>query len=148
MAMEKFITKRLEKFVSDVQNPIFADRFREKVSAFNDQAGKYSLKAVMGVVRTYRKTCKYVYGKERVKRFLIGNINSFEQDHNEIVNLIESGDVKENWEKYTGCKSRISAILRANRRLNSLKVTNNETVTSYLNEYINRRRFEKKYELT
>ena len=146
--MEKIITKRLEKFVSNAQNLIFADRFRDKVNAFNEKFVDHTETAIKSIVLKYRKTSKYVAGKERTKRFLISNIGDFEREHISIVNMIEDHRVEDNWEKYLKCKNRISAILRANRRMTSLKATDNERVKSYLNEYITRRRFAKNYQLS
>lgn len=146
--MKNVITKRLEKFVSNAQNHIFASRFREKAGAFNELVLSGSDALIKSVVGTYRKTHKYVYGKQRIKNFLINNIGSFEREHIVIVNMIEDQNVKENWERYLQCKNRISAILRANRRMTSLKATDRKEVQSYLNEYITRRRFAPKYELT
>ena len=149
--MKKILTKRLEMFVSNAKNHIFASRFREKANAFNEKINDRTGLAIKSVVTTYRKTYKYVYGKDRIKRFLIGNIGTFEREHITIVNMIEDKklypgmDLKENWDKYLKCKSRISAILRANRRMTSLKATDRKEVQSYLNEYIRRRRFEPKF---
>lgn len=149
--MEKFITKKLEKFVSNVQNSIFASRFvrfRGKVSALNESTGEKMEFVIRRFALKCRKAYKYAYGKERTKRFLIQNINAFEHEHNQIVRWIENGGIKDNWTDYELSKARISAILKANRRLNRMNVTNNENVTSVLNEYINQRRFAKKYELS
>lgn len=143
--MEKKLTKRLEKFVSNAQNHIFAGGLRSKVSALNESVTDGLEKAVKNVTSGYRKVDKYVCGKGRTKRFLMESMGTFEKEHNFIVSMIESGDVKDNWDTYVKCKGRISAILRANRRLNSL--TDNTKVKSYVNEYITRRRFEKKYQL-
>lgn len=151
MTMEKFITKRLEKFVSDVQNHIFADRFRGKVNAFNEKTMTVVDTTVKFIIVKYRKTSKYVRGKDRTKRFLMRNISAFEKEHYSIVDMIEFGDLRTNSEdrkKYAVCKSRISAILKANRRLNRMKLTNNENVTFALREHINQHRFAKKYELS
>lgn len=146
--MEKFITKKLEKFVSIAQNHIFASRFLEKARAFNGLVYRGTDTFIKGIVGTYRKTYKYAYGKQRIKGFLINNIDSFEREHVAIVSMIEDQNVKENWERYLQCKSRISAILRANRRMTSLKATDKNDVQSYINEYITHRRFAPKYELT
>lgn len=146
--MEKFITKKLEKFVSDVQNSIFADRFRVKISTLNEGLGTATDVAVKFVIVKYRRTRKFVRGKVRTKRFLIGNINAFESEHNKIVYMIENGDVRDNWDEYLVCKRRVSAIIRANRRLNRMKVTNNENVCSIIHEHINQQRLAKKYELS
>jgi hypothetical protein len=144
MKTEKILTKRIEKFVSNLKNPIFADRFLGKLSAFNQGVGDGTEKAINCIVKTCRKVSKYTYGKDRIKRFLINNINDFEKDHNYIVDVIEVGDVKDNLERYLACKGRISAILRANRRMNLL--TDNTRMQSYINEYLTRQRFEKKYQ--
>ncbi len=145
--MEK-LTKRLEKFVSIAQNHIFADGFRSTVNALNEKAADHAEMAIKSIVTTYRRTRKYVYGKDRTKRFLMSNISVFEREHNVIVDMIEHGNVKDNWATYLNCKNRISAILKANRRLNSSKFADSENVKSYLSEYITRRRLEKKYQLT
>jgi len=145
--MEKSITKRLEKFVSNAQNHIFASRFRDKLKASELSLGIYVETGLKKVAIKYRKAYKFAWGKERVKKFLMNNISSFERDHQRIVNMIEYGDVKENFNSYLQCKNRISAVIKATRRLSSLKVTDNETITSYLNERINRKRFSSKFEL-
>ena len=145
--MEKKLTNKLEKFVIAVQNPIFADRFRVKLESKLLGVGTHLETSIKFVSNKYRKTCKFVYGKDRVKLFLINNIGAFERDHQQLVHWIESGNVNENKEAYVKCKNRISAILKATRRLNSLKVTDNERITAYLNEHINRKRFSKRYEL-
>ena len=146
--IEKKLTNKLEKFVSNAQNPIFASRFREKAKAFNELLLLGSETLIKRITMTYRKTYKYACGKERVKHFLINNIGTFEEEHTVIVNMIENHNVKDNWERYLQCKNRISAILRANRRMNLLKATDTKTVKSYLNEHITRRRFANKYELS
>ena len=145
--IEKKLTNKLEKFVSAIQNPIFANRFRDKLEARLLVAGTHMETGLRFVVNKYRKTYKFVYGKDRVKAFLINNLGAFEIDHQKIVNWIENGDVEDNKESYVECKNRISAVLKATRRLNSLKVTDNEKITSYLNEYINRKRFSSRYKL-
>ncbi len=146
--MKKIITKKLEKFVSNEQNPIFASRFREKAQFINELVYRGADTILKGIVGTYRKTYKYAWGKQRVKSFLISNIDSFEREHIVIVNMIERQNVKENLERYLQCKSRISAILRANRRMTSLKATDKNDVQSYINEHITHRRFAPKYVLT
>lgn len=146
--MKNVITKKLEKFVSNVENHIFVVRFRAKIDAFNENMFNNTDIVIKTVVTKYRKVYKYTYGKGRVKNFLINNINDFEKDHNYIVCVIENGDVKDNWERYSSCKNRISAILRANRRMNLMKVTDNKTVQSYLNERAHQRILLKKYELS
>ena len=145
--IEKKLTNKLEKFVNAIQNPIFASRFRDKLEARLLVAGTHMETGLRFVVNKYRKTYKFVYGKDRVKAFLINNLGAFETDHQKIVNWIENGDVEDNKESYVECKNRISAVLKATRRLNSLKVTDNEKITSYLNEYINRKRFSSRYKL-
>ena len=145
--IEKKLTNKLEKFVNAIQNPIFASRFRDKLEARLLVAGTHMETGLRFVVNKYRKTYKFVYGKDRVKAFLINNLGAFEIDHQKIVNWIENGDVEDNKESYVECKNRISAVLKATRRLNSLKVTDNEKITSYLNEYINRKRFSSRYKL-
>lgn len=146
--IEIFITKKLEKFVSTRQNLIFARIFREKLPALNDKIGAKVENAIKRIVLLYRKYYKQATANTRTKLFLIENINAFENEHNKIVYLIESNCVKERWDEYLVIKSRISAILRANRRLNKLKITSNKAVQSYLNDYINQKRFAKKYELS
>jgi hypothetical protein len=145
--MEKKLTNKLEKFVIAVQNPIFADRFRVKLESKLLGVGTHLKTSIRFVSNKYRKTYKFVYGKDRVKKFLISNMGSFERDHQQIVEWIESGNVSDNKKSYVECKNRISAVLRATRRLNSQKVTDNLTITAYLNEHINSKRFSKKYEL-
>jgi|LakMenE01Jun11ns_1017448.scaffolds.fasta_scaffold9955040_2 hypothetical protein len=145
--IEKKLTNKLEKFVNAIQNPIFASRFRDKLEARLLVAGTHMETGLRFVVNKYRKTYKFVYGKDRVKAFLINNLGAFEIDHQKIVNWIENGDVEENKESYVECKNRISAVLRATRRLNSFKLADNITITAYLNEHINRKRFSSRYKL-
>jgi hypothetical protein len=145
--IEKKLTNKLEKFVSAIQNPIFANRFRSKLESSLSVTSSVIESSAKLVINRYRKAYKFVYGKERVKRFLLDNIKDFEKDHQMLVSWIENGDVYENKSSYVKCKNRISAILKATRRLNSLKVADKHRIKSYLNEHINNKRFEKKYEL-
>jgi hypothetical protein len=145
--MEKKLTNKLEKFVTTIQNPIFANRLRVKLEEGFVGIGVCMEAGLKVVANKYRKTYKFVYGKDRVKTFLINNMGAFERDHQKIVSWIENGNVSDNKESYVECKNRISAVLKATRRLNSLKMTDNITITAYLNEHINRKRFSKKYEL-
>jgi len=145
--MEKiitFTTKLLEKFVSDLQNDNFANRLKEKAILL-DKNMEFAFKKV---VLTYKKVVKYSNGKLRVKHFLIDNLDSFEREHKIIVNLIENHNVEAKWDEYTRSKSCISAILRANRRMGLLKITDNDEVKSYINQHICHRRFEnRRYKL-
>jgi hypothetical protein len=145
--MEKNITKKLEMLVSNLQNPIFVNEFRVKFYAFYEKVCDKTEIAVKRTTNIYRRTSKYVYGKGRIKRFLITNMDSFEKEHLSIVDMIERQKFEDRKQDYDKCKGRISAIIRANRRMSSLKGADKEKVKSYLGEYITRRRFEKKYEL-
>ena len=142
------ITKRLEKFVSNREYYIFARIFRDKILSLNETVGSKLEYAVKRSFLAYTKAYKKLNANIRTKNFLINNIDAFEYEHNKIVQLIESNSVRERWDYYLLIKSRISAILRANRRLNKLKITNNRAVQSYLADYINQKRFVKKYELS
>ena len=170
----KNITKKIEKFVSNFENHTFVRRFNKRVDILFDYydslafvkilrqkgdilvshmevAGGYLIMLVEKIVLYYRKLSKYINGRRRIKTFLINNISSFETEHKQIVTLIESRDIEkvDNWEKYLKCKSNISAILRANRRMIDFKIlTTDEEAKSYINEYINKQRFSKKYELS
>jgi hypothetical protein len=170
----KNLTKKIEKFVSNFENHTFVRRFNERIDILLNKydnlpfvkllnakgnvlvshmevAGGYLIMLAEKIVLYYRKLNKYINGRRRIKTFLINNISSFETEHKQIVTLIESRDIEEvnNWEKYLKCKSNISAILRANRRMIDFKIlTTDEEAKSYINEYINRQRFSKKYELS
>lgn len=170
----KNLTKKIEKFVSNFENHTFVRRFNERIDvllnkydnlpfvkllnakgnvlvSYMEVAGGYLLMLAEKIVLYYRKLNKYINGRRRIKIFLINNISSFEAEHKQIVILIESRDIEkvDNWEKYLKCKSNISAILRANRRMIDFKIlTTDEEAKSYINEYINKQRFSKKYELS
>jgi hypothetical protein len=73
--IEKKLTNKLEKFVNAIQNPIFASRFRDKLEARLLVAGTHMETGLRFVVNKYRKTYKFVYGKDRVKAFLINNLD-------------------------------------------------------------------------
>ena len=135
----------MEKFVSNLQNDTFASKFRRMLMKFND----YLEMAVKFIILTRRRFDKYSNGMLRVKRFLMKNISDFEKDHRMIVSLIDdrSLDDEGNMERYLRCKNRVSATLKANRRIMSFKVTNDDEMKSYLAEYIHRKRFSNTYEL-
>ena len=135
----------MEKFVSNLQNDTVASKFRRMLMKFND----YLEMAVKFIILTRRRFDKYSNGMLRVKRFLMKNISDFEKDHRMIVSLIDdrSLDDEGNMERYLRCKNRVSATLKANRRIMSFKVTNDDEMKSYLAEYIHRKRFSNTYEL-
>lgn len=142
----KFITKRLEKFELLLQNSIFANRLkRDFVLIFYTLADKFLF---------FEKTCririillyKYLNGRLRTKTFLMNLLDSFSDEHSLLFTMIEFGDVGENKERYLLCKHRISVLIRANRRFNVL-MGKNEYLKDFLTEYINKKRFERKYEL-
>ena len=140
--MENFITnttKLIEKFVSNVQNHTFASKFKDKVIVFNDHQEAF----VKNVILFYGRAVKYSYGKIRVRNFLINNLESFEKEHKKIVLLIEGHSLQDNWDEYVRSKSHISAILRANRRMGLMKITDSEDIKSYISQHITRKRFEK-----
>jgi hypothetical protein len=141
----KNITKKLEIFVSKIENHIFVVKLMSKVSHLHNVNMEKTEVFLNFVVKKYRKLVKFVYGKERVREFFVNNIECFSHNHSVIVNMIENGDVNTNWEKYLICKNNISATLKANRKFAS-KITGSE-VKSYLNDYITKQRFVKKYEL-
>ena len=143
--IKNVIIKSMEKFVSNLQNDTFASKFKENLIKFNDRLEM----AVKFIILTRRRFYKYSDGTLRVKRFLIKNIRDFEKDHRMIVSLIDdrSLDDEGNMERYLKCKNRVSATLKANRRIMSFKVMNNDEMKSYLNEYIFRKRFFNNYEL-
>ncbi len=141
--MKNEITKRIEKFVYNFKNHTFASRFNETLLILNN----YLEMGVKNTILSHRKLNKYTYGKLRVKNFLINNICNFENEHKVIVILVESHCIEEegNWKNYLKSKNRIASILKANRRMRSLKMlTDDEEMKLYLNEYINRRRFGKR----
>lgn len=142
----KFITKRLEKFELLLQNSIFVNRLkRDFISIFYTLADKFFL---------FEKTCrvriillyKYLNGRARSRRFLMDLLDSFSDEHSLLFTMIEFGDVDKNRERYLLCKHRISILIRANRRFNVL-IEKNEFLKDLLIEYINKKRFERKYEL-
>lgn len=168
------ITKKIEMFVSNFENLTFVRKIKNKFTVlcnhydnnafvkklnviggimvnYMEIAGGYVLLFAKKIVLNYIRLDKYINGRRRVKAFLINNIASFEIEHKKIVGLIESRDIEEprNWESYLKCKSNVSAILKANRRMRAFNIlTDDEETKSYLNEYINHKRFSKKYELS
>ena len=142
----KFITKWLEKFELKLQNSIFANRLKRDFSLiFYTLVDNFCL---------FEKTCrvrlllayKYINGKPRARRFLMELLDAFSDEHSMLFTMIEFGDVDKNKERYLLCKLRISVLIRANRRFNTL-VQENEYFKDLLTEYINKKRFERKYEL-
>ena len=73
-------------------------------------------------------------------------LDAFSKEHSMLFTMIEFGDVDANKERYLLCKLRISVLIRANRRFNAL-VKEDDYFKDLLTEYINKKRFEKKYEL-
>lgn len=128
------------------KNHIFVDKIRSKISLLHEINIEKTDIFIKLVVKNYRKTIKFINGKQRMREFFVSNIECFGYNHSIIVKLIEDGDVNENWDRYLKCKNDISATLKANRRFTN-KVTGSE-MKAYLNDYITRQRFGiKKYEL-
>ena len=142
----KFITKGLEKFELLLQNSIFANRLRRDFTVIfytlSDNLCLFAKKCRIRLLLAY----KYINGKSRARRFLMDLLDAFSDEHSLLFTMIEFGDVDKNKERYLLCKLRISVLIRANRRFNAL-VQDNEYFKDLLTEYINKKRFQKKYEL-
>jgi hypothetical protein len=142
----KFITKGLEKFELLLQNSIFANRLRRDFTVIfytlSDNLFLFAKNCRIRLLLAY----KYINGKSRARRFLMDLLDAFSDEHSLLFTMIEFGDVDKNKERYLLCKLRISVLIRANRRFNAL-VQDNEYFKDLLTEYINKKRFQKKYEL-
>lgn len=142
----KFITKWLEKFELLLQNSIFANRLRKDFAiifyTLSDNLFIFAKNCRIRLLLAY----KYINGKARARVFLMNLLDAFSSEHSLLFTMIEFGDVEKNRERYLLCKLRISVLIRANRRFNAL-VDDNEYFNDLLTEYINKKRYQKKYEL-
>lgn len=103
----------------------------------------YSCKAFVWTKRAIKYTKYY-----RVRDFYVHLICDFQSYHDTMVYLVECGNVKDDAkdrERYEDCKFKISAILRAKRRLQLKRRVSSRETLMYLNGYINQERMRDKY---
>ena len=75
-------------------------------------------------------------------------IVEFSKQHDEITDLVETGDVKYNAkdkERYEACKARIAVVLRAKRRIQSKNRVSNRSALVYLNNQLSSAPWKQKY---
>lgn len=91
------------------------------------------------------KSTKYY----RLRDFYVQLVTDFQLYHDTMVYLVEHGDVKYNeWDrrKYDECKAKISAIIRAKKRLQAKRRLTPRKMLFYLNGYIMQERMRDKYQ--
>lgn len=155
--MENKLTKLIENFGLKVENNTFVtgisdkfDKIGQKLSPYanklNEDAHFFLCKTRTKAKRSY----KYLFGKVRLREFMIGSIRTFDNEHSAMVSIIEEGKLTDSKKskEYAERKHKISIILRANRRISAKRITNCEMVKSYINTHIHNTRLDKnKYSL-
>lgn len=155
--MENKLTKLIENFGLKLENNTFvvgiSDKFDKIGQKLSPYASKLNEDAHFFLCKTRtkaRRPYKYLFGKIRLREFMIQSIRTFDKEHAAIVHIIEEGKLIDGQKskEYAGHKQRIGIILRANKRISAKRITNCEMVKSYINTYIHNSRIDKnKYSL-
>lgn len=144
--MKNLVTKVLGKFEFNGENSIFARDIREKILRIHAVHSDKTEMFIQKLIVNSRKLSKALNSRNRVNLFLTNLLESFEKEHELMVRIIETNQVKENEMMYLACKHKLSVIIRAKRRFGKIK-TDKEEMKSFLGKYINNKRFEQKYRL-
>lgn len=155
--MKKNVTKLIENFGLKLENNTFVigivDQFHKVNTRIAPYADKFNKDAYFFLCKTRTKakrSYKYVFGKIRLREFMIESIHRFDKEHSAMVSIIEEGKLSDDKKskEYADHKQRIAIILRANKRISGKRITNDELVKSYINRYIHNSRMDKnKYSL-
>ncbi len=92
---------------------------------------------------------KQMAGWRRVGNFYIGLIEKFEKYHHRITELIEEGDLVSDLNRrveYEDCKTKISAVIRAFKRLEKSKLVSRRLKSVHLRGYMFQKRFNTAYQ--
>jgi hypothetical protein len=144
--MKNLITNWIDKFEFNFDYSIFAGRLRNKILKFHNVHSVNVDLLITKIVVSNRRFGKFLNGNTRVKAFLTTLFESFEKEHETMFSMIEFKEVSRDEQRYLLCKHRISAIIRAKRRFSKIR-NNKEEMKSFLEQYINNKRFAVKYKL-
>jgi hypothetical protein len=144
--MKNLITNWIDKFEFNFDYSIFAGRLRDKILRAHNVHSVNVDMLITKIIVGNRRFGKFLNGNSRVKFFLTTILESFEKEHELMVSMIEFKEVGRDEQKYLMCKHRISAIIRAKRRFSKIR-NNKEEMKSFLEQYINNKRFATKYKL-
>jgi hypothetical protein len=143
--LEKIITKKLYEFEMAFQNSIFAKELYIKLKKFFvvafDKTDVFAKKLTIKIILLY----KFLNGRNRKKYFLFKLLDSFSKQHELLFSMIEFKEFDKRSDEYQRLVNNIKAIMRANKRFNSISKSKASEMKYLLSEYIMQKRFVEKY---